>query len=247
MIIRSFGSILEFTRQLELYLQHYRHQSPQGRSNNRSKVKRKKGDRRFAVVDEDLDAYEGAPTNTASFRKQREERNRLHEVRISLLRGEEISQEDSDALERVHRQNLRPDCDEDTTPPVINPIKSAYEKLISGKKRNASVDGAVAGQAPRSLNSSIPQHSLNILSGTSDTKIDRNDLTGQHQVHGQTGHDVTGNLVHDKNVIIEDEDYDMLTSYMDPNARKERNQFYEKPESTALSVPLSALLSMFHK
>lgn len=247
MIIRSFGSILEFTRQLELYLQHYRHHSPQGRSNNRSKVKRKKGGRRFAVVEEDLDAYEGGITNTASFRKQREERNRLHEVRISLLRGEEISQEDSDALERVHRQNLRPISDDDTSPPVKNPIKSAYEKLRSSKKRNASVDGAVAGQDLRSPNSNSPQHSLNILSISSDTKIDRNDLTGQHQVHGQTGHDVSGNLVYDKNVIIEDEDYDMLTSYMDPNARNERNQLYEKPESTALSVPLSALLSMFHK
>ena len=246
MIIRSFGSILEFTRQLELYLQHYRHHSPQGRSNNRSKVKRKKGGRRFAVV-EDLDTYEGGTTNSASFRKQREERNRLHEVRISLLRGEEISQGDSDALERIHRQNLRPISDDDTSPPVKNPIKSAYEKLISSKKRNASVDGAVAGQDLGSLNSNTPQHTLNILSSSSDTKIDRNDHTGQHQVHGQTGHDVTGNLVYDKNVIIEDDDYDMLTSYMDPNARKERNELYEKPESTALSVPLSALLSMFHK
>ena len=247
MIMRSFGSILEFTRRLELYLHHYRHHSPQGRGNNRSKKGRNKGDSRFAVVDEDIDGHDGRNSDSASFSEQREERNRLQEVRISLLRGEEISQEDSDALERVHRQNLLARSERDIPPPVKNPIKSAYEKLISSKKRAISADGAVAGQDTGSLNSGIPQYGLNILSTGSGTKIDRSVSSGQHQIDGQPGHDVIGNSVYDRNIIIEDTDYDTLTNYMDPNTHKDKKQLYEKPDSSALSVTLSILLSMFHR
>jgi hypothetical protein len=240
MIMKSFGTIHNFIRQLELYLQHYRHQSPQGRGNNRSRVGKNKGDRRFAVEEDDIDDFDGATMDSAAYHKRREERNRLHEVRIALLRGEEVSKEDSDALEQVHINNLKFKSE---APTARNRIRSAYEKLVNSKKHTTQVTGTGVGQDSGTLNSTFPQIGVNILSSTSDVKVNRDDAT----IGKQQGVDVIGDSISDSNVIIEDEDYNVLTSYMDPNTHSARNQLYEKPESTALSVPLSKLLTMFHK
>ena len=239
MIMKSFGSIHNFIRQLELYLQHYRHQSPQGRGNNRSRVGKTKGDRRFAVEEDDVDDFDGATTDSAAYYKRRDERNRLHEVRIALLRGEEVSKEDSDALEKVHTNNLKFKSE---APTARNRIRCAYEKLVNSKKHITQVTGTGVGQNSGTLNSTLPQIGINALSSASDVKVNRDDST----IGKQQG-DVIGDSISDSNVIIEDEDYNVLTSYMDPNTHSARNQLYEKPESTALSVPLSKLLTMFHK
>lgn len=204
---------------------------------------KKKGDRRFAVEEDDIDDFDAATMDSAAYNKRKEERNRLHEVRIALLRGEEISKEDSDALEKVHQHNLNFNSDEESAPMARNPIRSAYEKLVNSKKHMTSVTGTVAGQDSGSLNSTSPQFSINVLSSTSDIKVNRSDtIIGKKQGDG-----VIVDSISDRNVIIEDEDYNVLTSYMDPNTHSARNQLYEKPESTALSVPLSKLLTMFHK
>jgi hypothetical protein len=203
-------------------------------------VGKKKGDRRFAVEEDDIDDFDGATMNSAAYNKRREERNRLHEVRIALLRGEEVSKEDSDALEKVHSKNLEFNSE---APQARNPIRSAYEKLVNSKKHIAQVTGTGVGQDSGASNSTFPQIGINVLSSTSDVKVNRNDST----IGKQQGGDVIGDSISDSNVIIEDEDYNVLTSYMDPNTHSSRKQLYEKPESTALSVPLSKLLTMFHK
>jgi hypothetical protein len=153
-ILKTFGSVKSFARELENYLHSTGHNvnsdssSASGRS-EKSHSSERKADRRErkAVLSDSYESWtSGDQTDDEALEMETEteveSKRSLDAIRISFVRGDKISDEECTALERVHLRRMALTA-EGRVSRGVSPIRRAYEALQENNSREKS--GVVGG------------------------------------------------------------------------------------------------------
>jgi hypothetical protein len=262
-ILRIFGSVKSFQRELESYIHSAGHDvnsdssSASGRSKKHHKRESKADSAAFPGGSYESGTL-GDQTDDEASEIEMESKRSLDAVRIAFVRGEKISDEECAALEKVHLRRMAL-ATEGGSSRGVSPIKRAYEALQENNRRKKSgvlggssdstsgldplIKTALREEDPDRLDSSQFASS----SSSSSSGRGRGRGSGSHQEKERIGGNVDRDREH-REGGGKGMDYNMLDEFLngyedgpDAYAPKERNPKERGP------IPLSKLLSVFRR
>lgn len=246
-ILKAFGSVKSFSRELEKHLLNNGHGDMESSASDSTE--------NISEGNLDYDHFPSGSYEEETFydlsddeasESDREKKRNLDAVRVAFVRGEKISEEECDALEKAHLRRMGYTAGGRSSR-NLSPIKRAYEAL---QEKNRNSKSGVAEESSNSAddNPSVGSMFLNedsesewpdisdFSSTSSSSRYQKKDKDWRHE-RRNTSHEHRQARAEGNGM-----DYDMLDDFM--NAQHSGSDTSSKERGP---IPLSRLLSVFRR